>query len=178
MTETLAHSIARLLPNGLGAKGDEERNPVSFPDRSLHVLVAVSGSVAAIKAPLIVNHLLQVRCSTPCSHGLLARVDLCSSSSVRAQHDRVDVQVVATKGASHFYDARELEAEHDGKVKVWTDEDEWAVRLSLSRGRASPRSRSLTPAPWARAGLAKDRRPSAAHRGECTVAPFDDLERI
>ncbi|GAA5913588.1 hypothetical protein JCM8208_003980 [Rhodotorula glutinis] len=99
-TETLAQSIARLLPNGLGARGDEERNPVSFPDRSLHVLVALSGSVAAIKAPLIVRHLLK--------------------------HDRVDVQVVATKGATHFFDPQELEAEHGGRVKVWTDQDEWA----------------------------------------------------
>lgn len=54
------------------------------------------------------------------------------------QHDRVDVQVVATKGAIHFFDAHELEKEHGGKVKVWTDQDEWAVRptsSSLSRSR-------------------------------------------
>ncbi|GAA5929003.1 hypothetical protein JCM3775_006709 [Rhodotorula graminis] len=99
-TETLAQTIARLLPNGLGARGDEERNPVTFPDRSLHVLVALSGSVASIKTPLIVRRLLE--------------------------HDQVDVQVVATKGATHFFDAQELEAEHGGKVKVWTDQDEWA----------------------------------------------------
>ncbi|BGP37459.1 hypothetical protein JCM10449v2_001365 [Rhodotorula kratochvilovae] len=80
-TETLASQIARLLPNGLGARGDEERNPVTFPDRSLHVLLALSG---------------------------------------------IDVQVVATKSATHFFDAAALEAENGSRVKVWTDQDEWA----------------------------------------------------
>ncbi|GAA6053640.1 hypothetical protein JCM3770_001675 [Rhodotorula araucariae] len=98
--ETLAQEIARLLPNGLGARGDEERDPVAFPRRSLHVLVAVSGSVASIKAPLIVRELLK--------------------------HEQVDVQVVATKSATHFFDAAALEADNGGRVKVWTDRDEWA----------------------------------------------------
>jgi hypothetical protein len=39
----------------------------------------------------------------------------------------VDVQVVATKSALHFFDKEELEKEHGGRVKVWTDEEEWAV---------------------------------------------------
>ncbi|BGP29386.1 hypothetical protein JCM10296v2_001125 [Rhodotorula toruloides] len=99
-TEDLRQSIARLLPNGLGAKGDEERNPVVFPARNLHVLLAVSGSVASIKAPLIVRELLK--------------------------HDKVDVQVVATKSATHFFDAGEIEKEYAHRVRVWTDADEWA----------------------------------------------------
>ncbi|BGO88899.1 hypothetical protein NBRC10512v2_000844 [Rhodotorula toruloides] len=99
-TEDLRQTIARLLPNGLGAKGDEERNPVVFPARNLHVLLAVSGSVASIKAPLIVRELLK--------------------------HDKVDVQVVATKSATHFFDATEIEKAYSGRVRVWTDADEWA----------------------------------------------------
>ncbi|GAA6042638.1 hypothetical protein JCM8097_008259 [Rhodosporidiobolus ruineniae] len=98
--EDLKQTIARLLPNGLGAKGDEERNPVVFPHRNLHVLLACSGSVASIKAPLIVNELIK--------------------------HDKVDVQVVATKSAAHFFDVEALEKEHEGRVRVWTDADEWA----------------------------------------------------
>ncbi|GAA5916208.1 hypothetical protein JCM6882_001109 [Rhodosporidiobolus microsporus] len=98
--EPLAATIARLLPNGLGARGDEERNPVVYPHRNLHVLVALSGSVASIKAPLIVKELLA--------------------------HDKVDVQVVATESATHFFDAAALEGEHEGRVRVWTDADEWA----------------------------------------------------
>ncbi|GJN88086.1 hypothetical protein Rhopal_001042-T1 [Rhodotorula paludigena] len=99
-TETLVQTIARLLPNGLGARGDEERNPVVFPNRNLHVLLALSGSVACIKAPLIVRELLQ--------------------------HEQVDVQVVATKSATHFFDRNALEQEYGGRVRVWTDADEWA----------------------------------------------------
>jgi len=59
---SLAERIATLLPNGLGSRGDEERDPLTYPARSLHVLLATSGSVASIKAPLIVRQLLNVRC--------------------------------------------------------------------------------------------------------------------
>lgn len=38
--------------------------------------------------------------------------------------------MVATKSATHFFDVDALEKEHAGKVKVWTDADEWAVRSS------------------------------------------------
>ncbi|GAA5891868.1 hypothetical protein JCM5296_003255 [Sporobolomyces johnsonii] len=99
-SESLSETIARLLPNGLGARGDEERDPLVFPHRNLHVLLACSGSVASIKAPLIVRELLK--------------------------YDQVDVQVVATKSALHFFDAQSIEAEHGGRVKVWTDAEEWA----------------------------------------------------
>jgi phosphopantothenoylcysteine decarboxylase len=57
----LASQIKELLPNGLGSKGDEERNPLLYPARPLHVLVATSGSVASIKLPLIVREILKVR---------------------------------------------------------------------------------------------------------------------
>ncbi|ORY90698.1 flavo protein [Leucosporidium creatinivorum] len=96
---SLAEQIANLLPNGLGARGDEERNPLTYPARSLHVLLATSGSVASIKAPLIVCELLK--------------------------YEQVDVQVVATKSSLHFFDWKALEEEHGGRVKVWTDSEEW-----------------------------------------------------
>ncbi|GAA5954249.1 hypothetical protein JCM21900_005221 [Sporobolomyces salmonicolor] len=99
-SESLSNAISRLLPNGLGARGDEERDPLVFPHRNLHVLLACSGSVASIKAPLIVRELLK--------------------------YEQVDVQVVATKSALHFFDAQLIEAEHGGRVKVWTDAEEWA----------------------------------------------------
>ena len=35
--------------------------------------------------------------------------------------------MVASKSALHFFDKHEIEREHEGKVKVWTDEEEWAV---------------------------------------------------
>lgn len=62
MTSDIRQSIRELLPNGLGAKGDEERNPVQYPDRHLHVVLCTTGSVASIKAPLIVSKLLSVCC--------------------------------------------------------------------------------------------------------------------
>jgi len=62
--ETLQEAIARLLPNGLGAKGDEESNPLSYPTRDLHILLACSGSVASVKLPLIVRAILQVSAAT------------------------------------------------------------------------------------------------------------------
>ncbi|GAA6060309.1 hypothetical protein JCM10212_002950 [Sporobolomyces blumeae] len=99
-SETLRETISRLLPNGLGAKGDEELDPEVYPTRDLHVLVACSGSVASVKIPLIVNDLLQ--------------------------HDKVQVQVVATHASLHFFDREALEAAHGGQVKVWTDAEEWA----------------------------------------------------
>ena len=55
----LARCIAG-LDNGLGSRGDEESNPLVYPQRPLHILLATSGSVASIKLPLIVDKLLQV----------------------------------------------------------------------------------------------------------------------
>lgn len=60
-TEGSTATLARLLSNGLGARGDQHRDPLEYPRRNLHVLLALSGSVASIKAPLIVRELLTVR---------------------------------------------------------------------------------------------------------------------
>lgn len=116
----LAEQIATLLPNGLGARGDEERNPLTYPARSLHILLATSGSVASIKAPLIVRELLKVRI-----RALKPRRE--GSPGLVIQYEQVDVQVVATKSSLHFFDYKALEEEHNGRVKVWTDAEEWEV---------------------------------------------------
>lgn len=117
----LAEQIAALLPNGLGARGDEERNPLTYPSRSLHVLLATSGSVASIKAPLIVRELLKVRIC------VLELPEQRSPALAVVQHEQVDVQLVATKASLHFFDWKALEEEHAGRVKVWTDAEEWKV---------------------------------------------------
>ncbi|KDQ62644.1 hypothetical protein JAAARDRAFT_66330 [Jaapia argillacea MUCL 33604] len=61
-----------------------------------HVLLITTGSVASIKAPLIVAELLR--------------------------HDKVKVEVVSTKSSLVFFDVTEVEK---SGARVWTDEDEW-----------------------------------------------------
>ncbi|KZO97003.1 flavo protein [Calocera viscosa TUFC12733] len=73
----------------------------SSPD-ALHVLLLTTGSVASVKAPLIVQELLN--------------------------YENTLVQVVSTKPSMHFFDAGKLEADNLAVgVKVWKDEDEWAT---------------------------------------------------
>jgi len=78
-----------------------------FPKRSavdgtLHVLLLTTGSVASVKAPLIVKELLN--------------------------YSHTQVQVVSTKPSLHFFDPSQLEADNSAHgVKVWRDEDEWAT---------------------------------------------------
>ncbi|KAM0787936.1 hypothetical protein ACM66B_006141 [Microbotryomycetes sp. NB124-2] len=91
-------NVRSLLPNGLGARGDEERSPVEFPHRPLHVLLLATGSVASVKVPLIVQAF--------------------------RQYKDVDVQVAASKSSLHFFSKDKVEPL--GDVNVWTDEDEWA----------------------------------------------------
>lgn len=119
----LAESIASgTLTNGLGSKGDEELSPILYPKRPLHVLLATSGSVASIKAPLIVKGLLDVSiCWNRVKVTLLLLINL------SLQFDQVEVQVVATQSSLHFYDAKSIQDESDGRVKVWVDADEWEV---------------------------------------------------
>ncbi|XP_041966268.1 phosphopantothenoylcysteine decarboxylase isoform X2 [Alosa sapidissima] len=62
-------------------------------DTKIHVLVCVTGSVAALKLPLLVGQLLQI--------------------------PGVEVRVVTTEHACHFYDVAEI------PVRVYTDKDEW-----------------------------------------------------
>ncbi|XP_075064283.1 phosphopantothenoylcysteine decarboxylase isoform X1 [Mixophyes fleayi] len=65
-----------------------------------HVLVGVTGSVAALKLPLLVSGLLQI--------------------------PGVQVQVVSTEKAKHFYNVQDI------SVPVYSDEDEWKVRCGTS----------------------------------------------
>jgi phosphopantothenoylcysteine decarboxylase len=44
------------------------------------------------------------------------------------QHKNVSIQVIATKSSLVFYDLKEVERASGGKVRVWTDEEDWKVR--------------------------------------------------
>ncbi|KAI6145687.1 flavoprotein [Pisolithus thermaeus] len=62
-----------------------------------HVLLVTTGSVASVKAPLIVKELLRYR--------------------------NVKVEVVSTKSSLTFFDAKDVE---EAGSRVWTDDDEWS----------------------------------------------------
>lgn len=61
-----------------------------------HVLLILTGSVASIKAPLIVSELLS--------------------------YDKVKVEVIATKASLTFFHPEEI---RNAGSRVWTDQDEW-----------------------------------------------------
>ncbi|XP_023278250.1 phosphopantothenoylcysteine decarboxylase isoform X2 [Seriola lalandi dorsalis] len=62
---------------------------------TFHILVGVTGSVAALKLPLLVSQLLQL--------------------------SGVDVRVITTEHAKHFYNPAEV------SVKIYSDKDEWEM---------------------------------------------------
>jgi hypothetical protein len=70
-----------------------------YADGKRHILVGATGSVASVKIPLIVKSLLA--------------------------HEMVEVQVIVTKTAKHFFDVDKLKTEFG--IKVWEDEDDWKV---------------------------------------------------
>ncbi|XP_076027649.1 phosphopantothenoylcysteine decarboxylase isoform X1 [Genypterus blacodes] len=76
-----------------GAHGCCPKLDLLNPCGAFRVLVAVTGSVAALKLPLLVSQLLQL--------------------------PGVDVRVVTTEHAKHFYDPAEV------AVKIYSDRDEW-----------------------------------------------------
>ena len=80
-----------------------------------HVLLITTGSVASIKAPLIVHELLRV--------SILS----CSATprTLHTQYSNVKVEVVSTKQSLAFFDPAEVER---AGARVWTDDDEWSVR--------------------------------------------------
>ncbi|XP_018419042.1 PREDICTED: phosphopantothenoylcysteine decarboxylase isoform X3 [Nanorana parkeri] len=61
--------------------------------REAHVLVGVTGSVAALKLPLLISGLLKI--------------------------PGVQVQVVTTEKAKHFYNVKDI------SVPIYSDDDEW-----------------------------------------------------
>ena len=84
-------------------------------DGFIHVVLITTGSVASIKAPLIVAELLTVRqCS---ARWLRTHVHLLS-----VQFENVKVEVVATEASLSLYSQEEIE---DAGVRVWRDRDEW-----------------------------------------------------
>ncbi|KAJ8523167.1 hypothetical protein ONZ45_g272 [Pleurotus djamor] len=74
-------------------------------DGFTHVLLILTGSVASVKAPLIVEELLNVR------------------------YEQVKVEVVATKASMTFFQKWDID-KHG--VRVWTDDDEWTVGHQLA----------------------------------------------
>ncbi|KAH7914257.1 flavoprotein [Hygrophoropsis aurantiaca] len=72
-----------------------------LPDHN-HVLLITTGSVASIKAPLIVSELLQ--------------------------YQNVKVEVVASKSSLAFFKVEDIESLG---VRVWTDEDEWTGSFEI-----------------------------------------------
>ena len=83
-----------------------------------HVLLITTGSVASIKAPLIVSELLKANIyfSNPNSS--------CLQADALAQYSNVKVEVISTKPSLTFFDAKVVE---DAGARIWMDEDEWTV---------------------------------------------------
>lgn len=75
----------------------------------VHILVAVTGSVATIKLPLIVRKLKQI------------------------YRKSALIQVVVTRAATTFFDPSDLPRD----IKVWHDSDEWISRQAPSLGAES-----------------------------------------
>jgi hypothetical protein len=92
-----------LVPRfGAVKSGTTEKMKIDkYSDGKIHILVGATGSVASVKIPLIVKSLLA--------------------------HESVEVQVVVTKTAKHFFDVVKLKKELN--VKVWEDEDDWKVPI-------------------------------------------------
>ncbi|XP_035012263.1 phosphopantothenoylcysteine decarboxylase isoform X1 [Hippoglossus stenolepis] len=71
---------------------------------TFRVLVAVTGSVAALKLPLLVSQLLQLS-------GVSCSISVTS----------VEVRVVTTEHAKHFFNPADI------SVKIYSDKDEWEL---------------------------------------------------
>lgn len=75
----------------------------------VHILVAVTGSVATIKLPLIIHKLKQI------------------------YRERAVIQVVVTKASTIFFDTDDIPRD----IKVWYDSDEWRSRQVQHQQNAS-----------------------------------------
>uniref|UniRef100_A0A8C3VEK2 Phosphopantothenoylcysteine decarboxylase n=1 Tax=Catharus ustulatus TaxID=91951 RepID=A0A8C3VEK2_CATUS len=89
-------------PLSLSEPGIPAGNSSSVAQEKFHVLVGVTGSVAALKLPLLVAELLKI--------------------------PGLEVKVVTTEKAKHFYNAQEI------PVTLYGDEEEW----QLWKGRSDP----------------------------------------
>ncbi|XP_040198822.1 phosphopantothenoylcysteine decarboxylase isoform X2 [Rana temporaria] len=81
------------FPENVDPAMESPRAMTTPTPREAHVLVGVTGSVAALKLPLLVSGLLQI--------------------------PGVQVQVVTTDKAKHFYNIKEI------SVPIFSDDDEW-----------------------------------------------------
>lgn len=99
----------------------------------VNVLLISSGSVASIKIPLIVEALLQVRSFQTLNKRLAITNELTSNFTILSKDPRIDVQVVATKTSLTFYTPEEVLKASQGRVRVWTDDDEWGVSRCVPR---------------------------------------------
>ena len=86
-----------------------------------HVVLITTGSVASIKAPLIVAELLTVRECSPLWVSGPAYPD-------HEQYRNVKVEVVSTEASLSFYDHQEIEKTG---VRVWRNKDEWGPYVSV-----------------------------------------------
>eukprot|EP00127_Corallochytrium_limacisporum_P007431 Clim_evm34s251 gene=Clim_evmTU34s251 len=84
--------------------------------RALHVLVAVTGSVASVKLPLLVDCL---------SATFNTRMQEQRSTLRNRFPSGIKVRVVTTSSAQHFYDKGEVEQKIG--APIWNDEDEWSM---------------------------------------------------
>ncbi|PBK74985.1 flavo protein, partial [Armillaria solidipes] len=71
-------------------------------DGCVHILLITTGSVASVKAPIIVKELLK--------------------------YDKVKVQVVSTGPSLAFFKREDIE---DEDTRVWTDKDEWPMSFKI-----------------------------------------------
>lgn len=99
----------------------------------VNILLISSGSVASIKIPLIVEALLQVRSFQTLNKRLAITNELTSNFTILSKDPRIDVQVVATKTSLTFYTPEEVLKASQGRVRVWTDDDEWGVSRCVPR---------------------------------------------
>nr|XP_013812691.1 PREDICTED: phosphopantothenoylcysteine decarboxylase isoform X2 [Apteryx mantelli mantelli] len=89
-------------PLSLPGPQSPSENSSSVPQKKYRVLVGVTGSVAALKLPLLISQLLEI--------------------------PGLEVKVVTTERAKHFYNAQEI------PVTLYSDVDEW----QLWKGRSDP----------------------------------------
>ncbi|XP_075016588.1 phosphopantothenoylcysteine decarboxylase isoform X1 [Calonectris borealis] len=98
----------------------EKSSPVL--QKKSRVLVGVTGSVAALKLPLLVTELLKIPGVITLAPGVVG------SQHTVSRQDKLEVKVVTTERAKHFYNAQEI------PVTLYSDEDEW----ELWKGRSDP----------------------------------------
>lgn len=89
-------------PGGQGSQ-TRQKSLVMSKDEELHILLAVTGSVATIKIPLIIHKLKQI------------------------YRRRAAIQLVVTKSSTPFFDPSDIPKD----VKVWSDSDEWRSRTGI-----------------------------------------------